>query len=165
MSESAKSKHTKEKEVDKLESKIEQLEADLEELVNALETLTKDTAEAAAATSEATKIRGEEKMTNLKAIKEYQDAQTLLNNAMAVLKDFYEKDSFLQTDSDAAPPDTGGFDEEHEASGGGSGVLGIIEIAIADFNHLEEDTTSAENTAAHEYKKFMQETQIQQAVW
>jgi len=165
MSENMKAKHTKEKEVDKLESRVEQLEADVEELTNALEQLTKDTSEAAEAVSTATKIRGEEKMSNLAAIKEYQDAQTLLANAMNVLKDVYAKDSLVQTSSDAAPPPTGGFDEEHEASGAGSGIIGILEIAIDDFAHLEEDTTTAENTAAHEYETFMKETQIQQAVW
>jgi len=167
MGKSAKSKNTKEKEVDKLQSRIEQLEAALSELEDALETLTKDTAEAAAATAEAVKIRGEEKMSNGAAIKEYQDAQTLLTNAMQVLKDFYEKDSFVQTASDAAPPDTGGIDEGANTapSGGGAGVIGILEIAVADFAHLEEETTTAESSAAHEYEVFMKETQVQRAVW
>jgi hypothetical protein len=166
MGKSAKSKHAKEKEVDKLSSRIEQLEADLEELEDSLEKLSADTAEAAAAVSTATKIRGEEKMSNLKAIKEYQDAQTLLSNAMTVLKDFYEKDSFVQTSSDAAPPDDS-FSSEYEsdAAGGGSGIIGILEIAIADFAKLEQDTTTGESSAAHEYEEFMKETQIQQAVW
>jgi len=171
MGQSAKSKHTKEKEIDKLSSRIEQLEADVEELTDSLEQLSKDTAEAAHATSTATKIRGEEKMENLKAIKEYQDAQTLLTNAMTVLKEFYEKESFAQTGSDAAPPDTGDIDDEYEsdaagsASGGGSGIIGILEIAVADFAQLEEATTTAESSAAHEYEEFMKEMQIQQAVW
>merc|ERR1719146_389081 len=110
------------------------------------------------------KIRGEEKMANMKAIKEYQDGQTLLENAMNVLKDFYEKQSLVQTSSDAAPPDSfsGG---DVKKSGGGTGVIGILEIAIADFAHLEQETTTAESTAAQEYKNFMAESQVQQAVW
>jgi len=170
MQKSAISKHAKEKEVDKLSSRIEQLEADLEELEDSLAQLSKDTAEAAAATSTATKIRGEEKMENLKAIKEYQDAQTLLANAMNILKDFYEKeDSFVQAGSDAAPPDDS-FSDEYDsghksASGGGGGIIGILEIAIEDFKLLEQKTTTAESSAAHEYEVFMKETQVQQAVW
>jgi len=164
MSKSSKSKHQKEKDVSKLQSRVEQLEADLAQVNDELETLNADVAEAAAAVSEATKIRGEEKMSNMKAIKEYQDGQTLLENAMQVLKDFYEKDSLVQTSSDAAPPDSfsGG---DVKKSGGGTGVIGILEIAIADFAHLEQETTTAESTAAQEYKKFMQENQVQRAVW
>merc|ERR1719440_2109937 len=85
---------------------------------------------------------------------------------MTVLKDFYEKDSFMQTSSDAAPPDDS-FSSEYEsdAAGGGSGIIGILEIAIADFAKLEQETTTAESSAAHEYEVFMKETQVQQAVW
>jgi chromosome segregation ATPase len=165
MSKSAKSKANKEKDISKLESRIEQLEAALAELEDQLQTLKKDVAEAAAAKAEATKIRGEEMKTNLANIKEYQDAQTLLTNAMTVLKEFYEKDSFAQTDSMAPPPATWDGGGDLQASSGGSGVIGILEIAVDDFAHLESETTAAENTAAHEYKKFMQETEVQEAVW
>jgi len=168
MSKSGKSKANKEKQVSKLQSRIEALEAALAELEDNLATLTKDTAEAQAAVAEATKIRGEEGKANVAAITEYKDAQVMLTNAMTVLKDFYEKESFAQTDSsdDAAPPpetwDGGG---EVQASSGGAGVIGILEIAISDFAHLEEETTTAESSAAKEYDTFMKETQVQRAVW
>merc|ERR1719160_2148074 len=83
---------------------------------------------------------------------------------MAVLKDFYEKDSFVQTGSDAASPDDS-FADAPESHGAGSGVIGILEIAITDFAHLEQETTTAASSAAHEYEVFMKETQVQQAVW
>jgi len=165
MSKSAKSKVNKEKDVSRLTSRIEELEAALAEIEDQLQTLTKDVAEAASATVQATKIRGEEKTTNLANIKEYQDAQVLLTNAMTVLKEFYEKDSFVQAGSDAAPPATWEGGGDLEASSGGSGVIGILEIAIDDFAHLEQGTTAAENSAAREYDVFMKETQVQQAVW
>lgn len=166
MSKSEKSKANKEKQVSKLQSRIEALQAALAELTDNLETLAKDTAEAQAAVAEATKIRGEEGKSNLAAIVEYKDAQVLLTNAMTVLKDFYEKESFAQTDSNAdPPPDTWDGGGEVQASTGGAGVIGILEIAISDFAHLEEETTTAESSAAKEYDTFMKETQVQRAVW
>merc|ERR1719379_3168193 len=115
------------------------MEAQLSELNDELETVQKDMADMQAATSKATDMREKEKLENLRAIKEYQDAQVLLKNAMGVLKDFYDKqDKFTlaQTDSDSNQPETIEGRDEYKAKGASSGVIGLLEIAVEDFANL-----------------------------
>lgn len=173
MAKSTESKTKKEKEVVKLTTRIDTLEAQLAELKTEVDTLSRDMADMQTAVSQATKIRGKEKRAALSSIKEYQDAQVLLNNALTVLKEFYDKqDKFtlVQTDtqSNATQPDTGNIDQGsggYKAQGASQGVMGLLEIAIEDFANLESETTTQEATAAHEYDTFMKDSEVQQAVW
>lgn len=162
MSKSTKSKKQHEKEVEKMESRIDQMESQLSELTDEIEQLTKDMADMQAAVSKATQIRGKEKHKNMAGIKEYKDAQMLLKNAMDVLKEFYDgkETTLVQTDSDENEQA-----DPVKAQGASAGVIGLLEIAIADFAQLEEETKTAESTAAHEYETFMKDSEVQNAVY
>merc|ERR1719359_1053719 len=160
----------KEKEVKSLTSKVEEMSAQVAQLDDEIRQLTKEIAEAEAMDLEATKVRESEKAQALLAQKEYADAQSLIQNAMTVLQEFYAErqkgTSLAQVDVDTelsgpvTPPST--FDGEYEAKDA-SGVLGILEISMSDFARLETETKTSEAASQQEYQKLMQESAIRKA--
>jgi len=162
-------KANKEKEVKSLSSKLEEMNAQVAQLDDEIRQLTKNIAEAEAMDLEATKVRQAENAQSLTAVKEYQDAQSLIQNAMTVLQEFYndkaQKASLVQVDQQTSldqpnAPQT--FDGGYESKDA-SGVLGILEISMSDFARLESETKTAEAAAQNEYQKLMQESAIRKA--
>merc|ERR1740138_1892121 len=131
--------------------------------------LTDAIAEIDASVAKATEIREDE-----------QGAQTAVEQALAVLKDFYAKAAkgaenltigydgrtraLLQAkgpEDDA--PET--FDEPYTGMGGASGgVMGLLEVIQSDFSRLEAETTAAEADAAKAFDRFMAESKKDKAV-
>merc|ERR1719301_431817 len=74
---------------EKLEGEIAALAKDLEDLAAAQSALAK-------AMKEATEIREKEKAENLVTIKDAKEAQAAVDQALVVLREFYDKQSFLQ---------------------------------------------------------------------
>merc|ERR1719506_2434800 len=75
--------------VETLHAEIDELEASIAQLTEQITELTKAVAELDAAVAKATSIREEEKAKNTVTIKDSQDAQTAVAQALSVLKDFY----------------------------------------------------------------------------
>merc|ERR1712078_973078 len=100
------------------------------------------------AVSEATTMRENEKAKNEATIKDAQEAQTAVAQALTVLKEFYAKageaTSFVQQPAIFDSPYTGMQSEN-------GGVVGMIEVIQSDFARLEADTNAAEATAQKEY--------------
>merc|ERR1719161_551827 len=88
------------------------------------------------------------------------DAQTAVEQAMAVLKDFYAKSASatsLAQQPEIDAPET--FDEPYTGMGtSGGNVVDFLEVILSDFERLESDTTSQEATEAEEYDKYMFES-------
>jgi len=151
-------KTSKEKDIDKLNSRIDEMDATLAELKDELAQLSKDLSEMNAMTAEATNVRTQERTQSQLAIKEYSEAQNLLQNAMTVLKDFYaQKDAFLQ--SVQWQGDYGAPDDKAQ------GVIGLLEIAMSDFQRLQNEAETSESTAEREYQDLMNESKIRKAVF
>merc|ERR1719487_251630 len=81
----------KTEEVETLHAEIDELEASIAKLTQEISDLTAAVAEIDKAVAEATKIREEEKAKNTETIKDAQDAQTAVAQALVVLKEFYAK--------------------------------------------------------------------------
>jgi len=161
-------KKQKEKEVKSLTSKIEEMSAKVAQLDDEIRQLTKEIADAEAADLEATKVRSAEKKQAFASIKEYEDAQSLLQNAMTVLQEFYgasQAKSFAQVDESTedvaapAPPTHEGAYEKKDASG----VLGILEISLSDFARLETETKAGEAQSEAEYQKLIKGSAVRKA--
>merc|ERR1719326_2426219 len=125
-----------------------------------IEHLTTSVSELDAAVAKATEVRTTEKTKNTETIKDAQEAQTAVEQALTVLKDFYAKageaTSFVQQ------PKV--FDEPYKGMGGeNGGVVGMIEVINSDFARLESETSTAEDTAAKEYEEFMNNSQVDRA--
>merc|ERR1719201_1194055 len=136
---------------DMLHSQIAQLTSELEELSDQISSLN-------LALKEATEDRATEKAANDKAISDAKAAIPAVRSALKVLKDFYAKAStataLVQQPSPAADA-PGSWDTPYSGMGGSSkGVLGMLEVILADFVRLEQETTSSEAEAQSAFDKF-----------
>merc|ERR1719395_373385 len=77
--------------VETLHDEIDQLQASIAKLTEEITELTEAVAALDAAIAKATKIREEEKAKNTETIKDSQEAQTAVAQALTVLKEFYAK--------------------------------------------------------------------------
>merc|ERR1719460_2572488 len=110
--------------------------------------------------SEATDVRETEKAKNAATIKDAQEAQTAVAQALKVLKDFYDKAS--QATSFVQQPAI--FDEPYKGMGAeNGGVMGMIEVIQSDFARLESETTTAEAEGQKEYDEFMADSEVDKA--
>merc|ERR1719503_376021 len=111
----------------------------------------------------ANKAENEQTITDAKA------AQTAVEAAMAVMKDFYAKSAeatalsqVLKAPADDAPetfdkPYTGLLPE-------GGNVVDFLEVILSDFSRLESETSAQESTENEEYKAYMFESEKDQAL-
>jgi cell division septum initiation protein DivIVA len=147
--------------VELLTAEIDKLEAEIAKLTEEISDLTKAVAELDAAVAKATKLREEEKAKNAETIEDAKTAQKAVEQALQVLKDFYEKagdaTALLQQQPEA--PEI--FDKPYKGMGGESGgVLGMLEVILSDFARLEADTKAAEEASQAEYDKFMTDSTV-----
>jgi len=158
MSTNAHTRKEKTMQVETLTADIDELESSVAVLTEEMAELTSAIAELDAAVQKATAIRTAEKKKNTATIKDAQDAQTAVAQALAVLKEFYAKAAFMQVR--ASEPEIFG-DEPYKGMGGASGgVVAMIEVIQSDFARLESETTAAEEEGAKEYKDLTNDTAV-----
>merc|ERR1719456_1115444 len=149
--------------VETLNAEIDELQASIAKYTDELTQLTKAVQDLDAAVAKATNIREAEKAKNTQTIADAQAAQAAVEQALGVLKDFYEKageaTSFAQQQQE---PEI--FDEPYKGMGSeNGGVVGMIEVIQSDFARLESDTTAAEEAAQTEYDNFMGDSSTDKA--
>jgi prefoldin subunit 5 len=141
--------------VETLHSEIDQLQASIAKLTEDVRELTQGVAELDAGMAKATPIRNAEKATNAETIKDAQDAQTAVAQALTVLKEFYAKaaeaTAFAQQKAHAPYKGMG-------AEAGG--VVGMLETIESDFSRLQSDTQASEATSQKEYDEFMTDSKV-----
>merc|ERR1719207_13148 len=148
--------------IETLNAEIDSLVAEIAQLTDEIVELTAAVAELDAAMAKATKFRGEEKAKNAETIKDAQEAQTAVAQAITVLKEFYAKaaeaTALLQKQQPTPPPI---FDTPYTGMQGmKGGVVGMLEVIESDFARLESETAAAEATAQKEYEVFMSDSEI-----
>merc|ERR1719421_1408221 len=147
--------------VEALHAHIDELEASIAKLTEEIAELTQAVAEIDREAVEQEVVEKEEEAKNAETIKDAQEAQTAVAQALAVLKDFYAKaaeaTSLLQQQPEA--PEI--FDKPYKGMGGESGgVIGMLEVILSDFARLEADTKAAEEASQAEYDKFMTDSTV-----
>jgi len=156
----------KTEEVEKLTSRADALKANIAQLANQISNLQTAIAESDKAVREATAQRQEEKAKNEATLKDAVAAQKAVNRALQVLREFYEKasgaSSLIQGAADDAPATFG--DAYQGQQGSSKGVVGMIEVIASDFARLESETQTAEDQAADDYKRFMNDSAEDKAV-
>ena len=148
--------------VENLHAEIDELEASIAKLTEDIAELTKAVAALDAAMAKATTIRQEEKATNAATVKDAQEAQTAVAQALTVLKEFYSKageaTALLQKQQPVAP---GIFDSPYQGlQAENGGVVGMLEVIQSDFARLEAETKASEATAQKEYDTFMTDSKV-----
>jgi len=161
-------RNNKQAEVEELTANIEKDESQSAQLAQELSQLADAVAELRKEQQEATALRDKEKATNQKTIKEAQVAQSAVERATKVLKDFYGKASeasLLQGESgieqEMRSASEAPYNGMQSASGG---IVGFLEVILSDFARLETETSSAEDDAQSAYQKFMDESNEDVAV-
>jgi hypothetical protein len=143
---------------------VETLTATTDELTASIAKLTEDIAELTTAVNEldaamakATALRTAEKAKNTETVADAKAAQTAVEKALTVLKEFYEKAGEATAFVQQKKQEPEIFDDKpYQGMGGESGgVVGMLEVILSDFARLEADTSSAEETAQTEYDEFM----------
>merc|ERR1719421_2220947 len=140
----------------RLASEIQQIESESNAMSKAL--------------NEATKERADNKAENEKTISDAKEAQVATQQALDVLKQFYDNPSgaFLQQNEDADEalmqlPGAAMTSYSGQQEGKG-GVLALIEQVLEDFARLETDTRNKESTEENEYQEFKTDTKRSLAV-
>lgn len=156
LAKSTKSKEDRETDVQKLKDRIEEMDAELAQLNDDIKNLNKDLHEMGKAAQAAVKLRKTEGDAASAALSQYRDAQKLIRSAIVVLQKFYNA---LEQKAD----DKG--DDGFKANSMGSGVIGILEVAEADYQKLDEELDLSEKVAAKDFNEFMSESDVREAVF
>jgi len=147
--------------VETLHAEIDELEASIAKLKEDIADLSTAVAELDAAMSKATNMRQQEKATNAETIKDSQEAQTAVAQALIVLKEFYAKAAEATALLQQQPVAPEIFDSPYKGmQAENGGVIGMLEVVESDFARLEADTTAAEATAQKVYDAFMEESKV-----
>jgi DNA repair exonuclease SbcCD ATPase subunit len=144
--------------VDKLSAEIEVLTSEVAESKATKKRLTVELAELRKAVATAKKDRLAEKTNNEKVISESKAALDALDQAMAVLQNYYAsvKGALIQVKQ---PEFAAG---EYKGMGGG-GVLGLLEVVKSQTDQLIRETTQSESDAATSHDAFMTESSQSEA--
>jgi chromosome segregation ATPase len=166
-----------------LEDKIDELDTKMDAETAAIGQLGEDITEAddmivtiTEFMNEATEVRQEGKKENKVAMKDAQDAQSAIANAIAVLTDFYKESGeiakepyeFIQTHAPQELPDqpstwdasyTGVSDPKAQPGG----IITVLETTAEDFAKMEADTRAQEASDEEAYKNAMAENDIEKA--
>jgi len=127
---------------------------------------------------EETAERQAEKAENTATIKDAQDAQTAVSEAIAVLSEFYKGTGMVEKESwelnqmhahvrrikaapgETAEPEPELFEPGYKGSEEGAGVIGMLEEIAQNFALMETDAKADETTQSDEYEKWMTDTKI-----
>jgi hypothetical protein len=150
--------------VETLHAEIDELSASIAKLTQDITDLTAEIAELDKAVAEATEIRESEKAENTQTIKDAQEAQTAVSQAVTVLKEFYEKAGEATALLQGQKQEPEIFDEPYKGmQSENGGVLGMLEVIASDFARLETDTKAAEAEAQDSFDKFSSESAVNRA--
>lgn len=152
---------------EKLQSRLDTATTSQAELEQTVKELEAEVAELDKGMAEATKIRQAEHATYMTASKDFKDAADAVEQAIKVLKDFYEGASFLQTSARQQSEEDEDEDDSDSSSSKGSDagavIIGILEMCGEDFTKLLMETETEESQAQEAYDKLTLEGKVAKA--
>jgi hypothetical protein len=125
-----------------------------------------------------TEERQAEKAENMATIKDAQDAQTAVSEAIAVLEEFYKGTGMVEKESwelvqrkanvrrskappgETAEPEPETFEAPYKGSSEGAGVIGMLQEIAENFALMETNAKADETEQTDEYDKWMTDTKI-----
>lgn len=144
--------------MDDLKSRIDSATSAKETLSEKIKELQAEIAEITSASAEATKIRNEEAATNKKAIKDFKDGASAVEEAIRVLKEYYASNppSLIQTRK-------GGPSFAQAKGDAATTIVGFLETSAEDFSRMATEAETDEGEAAAAYEKTMEENKASKA--
>lgn len=154
--------------VENLRSKIDEHSATINKLAAEVTSLTNEVAELDGSVAKETEMRQKEKGDNEAAIQDAKDAQTAIDRALVVLKDFYEtaatSTALIQKNAEEPrnpdAPEVFGDTPYRGMSGESGGVIGLLEVIRSDFARLQSDTEAAEASQSKAHNTLMTESAV-----
>jgi len=140
--------------VNELTASIEEMTAKISTLSDEIGDLSGQIGDIDAAVAEATAIRADEKAKNAVTVTDAIGASTAVKQALGVLQAYYEGLSLVQRGSSHGPAQ----------SSASTGVIGMLEVILSDFERLEADTKASEETNQKEFEKFSNDSSQDKAV-
>jgi len=144
--------------VEELTAQKEDLTSTIAQLTQDIEDLAKAISELDVAMAEAMAERTASKEKNAQTVEDAKAAQVAVQQATAVLKDFYAKSAEAtalaqQTPAEDAPET---FDKPYQGllPEGGS-VVDFLEVILSDFARLQSETETSEAAEQDEFEKYM----------
>merc|ERR1719379_84937 len=150
---SKKSQSEKEASLAKTQARIDKAESSIAKLTELVATLSKEVADIDTSVADATEVRNTEKTTFKAAEKDFSESEQACAAAISVLREYYEGASLLQVHATARAT----------AKGDGSGILGLLEVAESDFAKLLSEARAAEEAAASEFSKMLEDSKLDKA--
>ena len=141
--------------IEKLNARKEKLNLTKTELTEEIATLEEDLENQTAA-------REEEKEEHLQTIEDAKGGLEAIKEAIDILSHFYgaAAKALVQQSPDDEAPDAG-FDDTYKASQGAStGILGMMEVIMGDFERTIKETTAAEEQAKRDFIEYERETKM-----
>jgi len=166
---------------DAMQADIDQLNAEITSLSNSISECDQNVADIDAAMEQLTATRKENKDENMATIKDAQDAQTAIAQAIAVLTDFYKSTGEVASEAwefrqvmvrrhrigaeQEPEPELweGGESGRYKGTTGGSSVIGLLEDCAADFASMESQAQADETTQDSEYQQDITDYSIDKA--
>merc|ERR1712232_1318711 len=158
MTKSVESLYSKSNDIQKLSDRLLFMNADIDRLATELAQTKKELHDANQVLAAAAEMRNKEKLRSTQAVNDYSGAQSLLTDAIGILKKFYSKQAI-----EADTAETTGSKEvygERNREGLGHGIVAILEIAIQDFSELEDDAQQEESKSEQMFKDMTLETRV-----
>mmetsp|Transcript_115076 Transcript_115076/g.245846 ORF Transcript_115076/g.245846 Transcript_115076/m.245846 type:complete len:705 (+) Transcript_115076:100-2214(+) len=159
--------------VERLTSEIDETQSSVSKLASEIAEHSTQLEELKANTAQETKLRSEMKAENEVTVKDAQEAQVAIGQAMTVLKEFYARaassTALVQRQQGSAmgagrqePPPI--FDSPYQGmEGGGGGIIAMLEVIQSDYARLESTASAMEATAQQDYDRLMTETAVSEA--
>eukprot|EP00933_Yihiella_yeosuensis_P058916 TRINITY_DN596_c0_g1_i1.p1 TRINITY_DN596_c0_g1~~TRINITY_DN596_c0_g1_i1.p1 ORF type:complete len:710 (-),score=280.65 TRINITY_DN596_c0_g1_i1:236-2365(-) len=150
------------KKINDYNTKMASEESERDVLKEDVSLLTKEIKALTDAQDAADEVRAEEKKENDYAVADATDGKKAVDDAIAVLKKFYDNPSgsFIQ-DQDRQTPPKAGFkngEKNKGSQGAATGILGMMDVIKADMERTIEETGAAEEKAADAHTEFTKET-------
>jgi chromosome segregation ATPase len=148
---SSKEQAAKTMRADDLRARIDSATSAKETLSEKIKELQAEIAEIDAADGEAAKIRAEEAATNKKALKDFKDGASAVEEAIRVLKEYYASTppSFIQTRS--------GPSFAQAKGDAANTIIAFLETSAEDFSRMATEIETDEGEAAAAYEKTVAE--------
>merc|ERR1719421_631139 len=151
----------KEREKEDLIAQIDDLNMTITALADAIETLKAEIAEMQVQLKRGGEDREKENKEFQTTVADQRATQKLLQQALAVLKSFYDKKAaaavLLQKQEPAGPPPPPGF-SAYKKNAAAGGVLGMLQQIINDAKAMEAEAIRSEEDAQKAYEDFVKET-------
>jgi len=164
-----------------MQADVDQLNAEITSLTNSISECDQNVADIDAAMEQLTTTRQANKEENMATVKDAQDAQTAIAQAIAVLTDFYKSTGEVASEAwefrqvmvrrhritvgQEPEPElwTGGEDGKYKGTTGGSSVIGLLEDCASDFASMESQAQADETTQDSEYQQDITDESIDKA--